>query len=105
VVVPATIGGVAVKHLEAGCFEGSPVERVIISPGIDCIRSRTFANCPQLKQITIPDSVVWIVDDAFRGRDDKLLIICGSNSEAFRFSGRNGIQVQVEDEIEEENEA
>ena len=44
VVVPAMIDGIAINHLGAGAFEGTNVVQVELSPGIDCIRDKTFAN-------------------------------------------------------------
>ena len=43
---------------------------VILPEGCKTIGSRAFANCPNLRRISIPDSVSFIADDAFSGSNN-----------------------------------
>ena len=55
-------------------FEGIAADRVIIPDGCQRIEARAFVNCPNLREIHIPDSVWSIGDDAFDVRDDLVII-------------------------------
>lgn len=60
------------KVIEAEAFLGVDAEAVIIPAGCTEIRSRAFANCPNLVYVVLPDSVTTVADDAFDGCPDIL---------------------------------
>jgi len=94
VTVPAAIDGVAVVHLGAALFEGTNVVRVEISPGIDCIREKSFANCPDLEEVVIPSSVRRIADDSFAGSPN-VVLVCGKDSDAYKYAEANKIPFRL----------
>jgi len=57
----------ALLVVEEEAFAGSPVEIVNIPSGCTAIKSRAFADCGNLVQLSIPASVLSIADDAFSG--------------------------------------
>ena len=93
--IPAIIGDTQVVHLAARAFEGASLERVIIPEGVHCIRDRTFGNCAQLREITIPPSVVNIVSTAFDGCPADMLIICKEDSAAHKFAVSKGYSFRL----------
>ncbi|MDD7445916.1 MAG: leucine-rich repeat domain-containing protein [Clostridiales bacterium] len=48
-------------------FEGSSVEYVELFPSITTIGARAFANCAQLEELTLPESLTEIGEGAFEG--------------------------------------
>ena len=46
-------------------FSGYPMERVVISKGMEFINEQCFAYCSNLKEIYIPKSITYISNDAF----------------------------------------
>ncbi|MDR2687658.1 MAG: sigma-70 family RNA polymerase sigma factor [Oscillospiraceae bacterium] len=90
VVVPAEIDGVAISHMGVGAFAGTNVARVTISPGIDCLRDNTFADCPDLEEVIVPDTVVNVMGSPFTG-SPKVVIVCGKDSRAHKYAQANGI--------------
>ena len=55
------------KTIEESAFEGIDATIVVIPEGVTIIGSRAFAACPNLKHVSVPDSVTRIVSDAFDG--------------------------------------
>ena len=85
IVIPAAIDSVTIWHLSENAFARTNIVRVEISYGIDCIRNNTFANCVNLREITIPRSVIHIDKNAFNGCSD-FKIICEPNSYAYYYA-------------------
>ena len=54
-----------VKIIDQMCFASTDVEEVILPEGIECIGSRAFANCNELKKINFPETLNAIKDRAF----------------------------------------
>ncbi|MCL2494810.1 MAG: sigma-70 family RNA polymerase sigma factor [Oscillospiraceae bacterium] len=92
--VPASIDGVAVIHLGAGAFEGTNVVRVVIEPGFDCLRDRTFADCPGLIEVVVPNTVVNVLGSPFTGSPN-VVVVCGENSRAHTYCRTNGIAFRL----------
>lgn len=66
VVVPSTIGGVAVKKIGADCFASNEkITSVEIPQGVTEIGEEAFLNCPNLKTVVIPKGVVSLGELAF----------------------------------------
>lgn len=66
VVVPSTIGSVAVKKIGADCFASN--EKIIsveISQGVTEIGEEAFLNCPNLKKVILPKGVTKLGQLAF----------------------------------------
>jgi hypothetical protein len=62
--IPEKAGGLAVKYLHTGLFEGKTVERVRIPNTVTSIGDRAFYR-QKLTSVDIPDSVTYIGDSAF----------------------------------------
>lgn len=66
VVVPSTIGGVAVKKIGADCFASNEkITSVEISQGVTEIGEEAFLNCPNLKTVVLPKGVKTLGQLAF----------------------------------------
>jgi len=90
ITVPAQIDGKTVYHLDTAAFEGKNLTHVVLSPGIACIHTRAFANCPDLVEIVIPASVIKIWPNVFSG-SDKLVIVSDAGTEAQTYANDEGI--------------
>ena len=94
IVVPAQIDGLTVRHLEEGAFAGTNLVRVTISPGIDCLRDKTFGYCPDLEEVIVPDSVVSVMGHPFIG-SPKVVVVCGENGRTHRYAAANGVAFRL----------
>lgn len=74
----------ALTEIGEAAFEGIPAKRVEVSENVTAIGSRAFANCENLRAITIPASVEKIADDAFEGCSD--VTVYGTTEEAQRIA-------------------
>lgn len=55
------------NYKRVGGFDGSDVESVVISKGIEKIEDSAFKGCKNLKKVTIPEGVTKIGSSAFKG--------------------------------------
>ncbi|MDR0531641.1 MAG: sigma-70 family RNA polymerase sigma factor [Oscillospiraceae bacterium] len=94
VTVPAIVDGVAMKHLGDEAFKGTPVERVIISEGIDCIRDYAFAECPQLTAVEIPRSVKNRIGEKVFSGSPHVVLYLYEGSYADTWAKNNGFTPQ-----------
>ena len=76
--------------IEAEAFEGGAFRYVQLPEGVSVIRSRAFADCPNLRYIYIPEATGTIAGDAFSGVSG-LTILGHSGSYAEVYAQRNGI--------------
>lgn len=68
VTIPAKIDGYEVYAVDSDMFnESSNIESIKVSNGIEFINSYAFANCQNLKSVSIPESVVYIGDGILNG--------------------------------------
>lgn len=75
VVVPSTIDGYPVYSMEAA-FEGNIfVEEVVIEDGVCLIGYGTFANCTNLKKVTIPSTIQSIGNHAFENAGIESIVL------------------------------
>ena len=75
--------------IEAEAFAGGAFTYVQLPEGATVIRSRAFADCPNLAYIYIPEDTAVIAKDAFSGVDG-LTILGRSDSYAEFYAQRNG---------------
>lgn len=75
--------------IEAEAFAGGAFTYVHLPEGATVIRSRAFADCPNLAYIYIPEDTAVIAKDAFSGADG-LTILGRSDSYAEFYAQRNG---------------
>ena len=76
--------------IEAEAFAGGAFTYVQLPEGVSVIRSRAFADCPNLAYIYIPEETGTIARDAFSGVSG-LTILGRSGSYAEFYAQRNGI--------------
>lgn len=67
VVIPDVIGGKNVVGIAGQAFDGSSVERVVLSKNIMNVDSDAFYNCKNLKTFVMFDSLIYISDRSFIG--------------------------------------
>ena len=76
-------------EIEEEAFLGSAFTSIRIPEGTVSIGSRSFADCRQLTQIEIPDSVTFIAPDAFEGIE-RLIVYCENGSKAADYAEEKG---------------
>jgi len=79
----------ALKMIAEEAFAGGAFAAVQIPEGANEIGKRAFADCKGLVQISIPDSVTTIADDAFEGCST-VLFICSEGSAAQLYADAKG---------------
>jgi hypothetical protein len=79
----------ALTRIGQGAFEGISAARVKVSDNVTAIEARAFADCVNLREITIPASVTEIDDSAFDGCAD-VTVYGEARSEAARIAGLHG---------------
>lgn len=78
-----------VKVIADSAFEGVSAERIILPAGVRSIGSRAFARCPSLAYVNLPDSLVYIADDAFEDSSG-LVLACKTNSLGIDYAIEHG---------------
>lgn len=73
------------KEIDEEAFFALPIQQVILPANTTTLGSRSFADCPDLLLVHIPDSVAEIANDAFAGSEN-VLILCSENSAAHAFA-------------------
>ena len=76
-------------------FNGTGAESVVLSDSLIAIPDYAFTNCPDLKVVTIPESVVFIQPHAFDF--DNVTIRCYYDSMAYLFASENEISYELID--------
>ncbi len=79
----------SLKTIEAEAFAGISARRVKLAEGVSKISSSSFANCPNLTCIYIPDGCTSIATNAFTGVIN-LTIYGHDGSYAEFFAGKHG---------------
>lgn len=64
--VPETLGGYVVHSICDGAFAGSPVDTVILPPGLFRIEKGAFADCA-VRELYLYDSLYYVYDESFEG--------------------------------------
>lgn len=63
--VPAELDGVKITDIYPAAFSGTNASEIVISEGIENVRKTAFYDSPNLKKVTLPQSVVLIEDSVF----------------------------------------
>lgn len=80
-----------IEVIEEEAFEGISALAVRIPNGVNIIKTKAFANCPNLRRIYIPKTVNLIEDDAFTNSPS--IVIFGYNgSVAEQYAEQNEIR-------------
>lgn len=83
--------------LQSYAFNGTGAESVVLSDSLLAIPDHAFTNCPNLKYVTIPQSVVFIQPNAFDFED--LTIRCFYDSYAYVFATEHGYSYELLDGV------
>lgn len=85
-----------IKH---DAFSQCPDLKIVtISNSVNTIGEKAFASCNSLKTVVIPDSVTEIADNAFNGCSEDMVIICDSNSYAAQYAAAKNITILKTDD-------
>lgn len=63
--VPAELDGVKITDIYPSAFYNTPATEINIAEGIENVRKLAFIDALQLKKVTLPQSVVFVEDNAF----------------------------------------
>lgn len=78
-------------YVDDEAFVGNSTIQAVIAPdGLQVIGTRAFADCANLKCITLPDSVSHIAEDAFENTPD-VVIFASVGSYAWQWAEKQGI--------------
>lgn len=78
-------------YVDDEAFVGnSTIQSVVAPDGLQVIGTRAFADCANLKCITLPDSVSYIAEDAFENTPD-VVIFASVGSYAWQWAEEQGI--------------
>ena len=78
-------------YVDDEAFVGnSTIQSVVAPDGLQVIGTRAFADCANLKCITLPDSVSYIAEDAFENTPD-VVIFANVGSYAWQWAEEQGI--------------
>jgi len=79
--------------LQSYAFNGTGAESVVLSDSLLAIPNYAFTNCPNLRYVMIPESVILIQPNAFDF--ETVTIRCFADSYAYTFAMENGISVEL----------
>lgn len=78
-------------YVDDEAFVGnSTIQSVVAPDGLQVIGTRAFADCANLKCITLPDSVSYIAEDAFENTPD-VVIFASAGSYAWQWAEKQGV--------------
>lgn len=78
-------------YVDDEAFVGNSTIQAVVAPdGLQVIGTRAFADCANLKCITLPDSVSYIAEDAFENTPD-VVIFANVGSYAWQWAEKQGI--------------
>lgn len=78
-------------YVDDEAFVGNSMIQAVVAPdGLQVIGTRAFADCANLKCITLPDSVSYIAEDAFENTPD-VVIFASVGSYAWQWAEEQGI--------------
>ena len=78
-------------YVDDEAFVGNSTIQAVVAPdGLQVIGTRAFADCANLKCITLPDSVSYLAEDAFENTPD-VVIFASVGSYAWQWAEEQGI--------------
>lgn len=78
-------------YVDDEAFVGNSTIQAVVAPdGLQVIGTRAFADCANLKCITLPDSVSYIAEDTFENTPD-VVIFASVGSYAWQWAEKQGI--------------
>ena len=83
--------------IEDEAFEGSPAEAFILGSEVRSIGARTFADCPNLYKIIVPNEVAYIDESAFEG-STSVTILASEGSYAIQYAIDHDIDYLIWDD-------
>ncbi len=91
ITIPYEIDGYTVTEISDGVFSGNAVvESVNIAPTVEIIGENCFAQCLNLKKVTICEAAMAIADTAF-DISPNVVIYCYKDTEAMYYAASKGI--------------
>ena len=75
VVIPAILDGFPVMEISEGAFRGNEIITSFVLPPIKAILTNTFRDCKNLVSVILPDTLIYIGDDAFENCQSLVSII------------------------------
>jgi len=81
--------------IDSEAFEGAAFQAVVLGSNVTGIGGRAFANCAQLIDIVIPETVITIAYDAFDGCRSDLVILGTAGSPAEAFADQQGYIFEI----------
>ena len=76
--IPSEIGTFKVKEIGTAAFKGLNIKYIKISEGIETIETSAFADCIELEEVILPNTLKKIANGVFCG-DNKLKVITTEN--------------------------
>ncbi len=83
--------------LQSYAFNGTGAESVVLSDSLLAVPDYAFTNCPQLRSVTIPESVIFIQPNAFDW--ENITIRCCEGSYAHTFAAENNIPYELIEDV------
>lgn len=81
VYIPRKIGNKTVTGIASGAFSNNKtVTEVHITSSITRVEANAFANCPNLKKVTLYDNLKLISNDSFKGSPVKTVRMCAAKA-------------------------
>ena len=81
------------KIIEEQAFAGATARKIVVPSGVSDIRSKAFANCPNLEYLELPAGQINIADDILYGCSG-VTVICPAGSAAETWAEKNGLTVK-----------
>ena len=81
------------KTIEAQAFVGITARKIVVPAGVSEIKSKAFANCPNLEYLELPAGQIKIADDVLYGCSG-VTVICPVGSAAETWAKKNGFSVK-----------
>ena len=87
VYIPRKIGGKTVTGIASGAFsKNKTITEVHITPSVTKVEANAFANCSNLKKVTLYDNLKSISDDSFKGSPVKTVRMCAAKTPRYMLS-------------------
>jgi len=85
----------SLEIIDEEAFAGGNFMEILIPETVSAIESGAFSDNPMLWRVAIPDTVLTIGENAFKGSDN-VTILCSQDSAAHAFAVENGIKFRLQ---------